>query len=101
MGSLFECRYLRIYGNGNTVDTANHLYELEIASQSFNTVIDGSGILTNSITADKLKVNSLSAVSATIGVLRTSTEGARTEISDNLIQVFDSAGNVRIKLGVF
>ena len=101
MGSLFECRYLRIHGNGNTVNTGNHLYEVELSSQSFNTVIDGSGILTNSITADKLDVNTLSAVSATIGLLRTSTEGARTEISDNLIEVFDSNGKTRIKLGVW
>lgn len=70
MGSLFECRYLRIYGNGNTVDIANHLYELEIASQSFNTVIDGSGILANSITADKIKVNNLSAISADLGIIK-------------------------------
>lgn len=70
MGSLFECRYLRIYGNGSTVNTGNHLYELEIASQSFNTVIDGSGILTNSITADKIQVNDLSAISADLGTIK-------------------------------
>lgn len=73
MGSLFECRYLRIYGNGNTVTTGNDLYELEIASQSFNTVIDGSGILTNSVTADKIQVDSLSAVSANLGTIQVGT----------------------------
>lgn len=73
MGSLFECRYLRIYGNGNTVNTDNNLYEIEIASQSFNTVIDGSGILTNSVTADKLWVNNLSAISADLGTIRVDT----------------------------
>ena len=73
LGSLFECRYLRIYGNGNTVNTGNHLYEIEIASQSFNTVIDGSGILTNSITADKINVNNLSAISADLGTIKVGT----------------------------
>lgn len=73
MGSLFECRYLRIYGNGNTVNTGNHLYEFEIASQSFNTVIDGSGILTNSITADKIQVNNLSAISGNLGSIKVGT----------------------------
>lgn len=73
MGSLFECRYLRIYGNGNTVDTANHLYELEISSQAFSTVIDGSGILTNSITADKIQVSNLSAISGNLGSIKVGT----------------------------
>ena len=73
MGSLFECRYLRIYGNGNTLNTGNHLYEIELASQSFNTVIDGSGILTNSITADKINVNNLSAISANLGTIQVDT----------------------------
>ena len=73
MGSLFECRYLRIYVNGNTVNTGNHLYEVELSSQSFNTVIDGSGILTNSISADKIQVSNLSAISANLGTIQVDT----------------------------
>lgn len=66
----------------------------------------GDRITAGTITADKLeanalKVESLSSVSATIGLLRTKESGARVEISDNLIQVFDSEGNTRIKLGIF
>ena len=50
---------------------------------------------------DTASIGSLSAVSATIGTLRTKTSGARTEIKDNLIEVYDDAGKVRIKMGVF
>ena len=63
--------------------------------------VGGELIVHGSVTADKMQVGSLSAISATIGVLRTSTEGARTEISDNLIEVFDSNGKTRIKIGVW
>lgn len=105
MGSLFECRYLRIYGNGNTVNTGNHLYEIEIASQAFNTVIDGSGILANSITADKINVNNLSAISANLGSIKVGTANiddlaiTTLKIQDravttSLTQSFDFAWNV-------
>lgn len=50
---------------------------------------------------DTANINSLSAICATIGTLRTKTSGARTEISDNLIQVFDANGKVRVKLGIW
>ncbi len=61
----------------------------------------GELIVNGAITAEKLNVNELSAVSATIGTLRTATTGARTEIRDNLIQIFDSSNRVRVKIGVF
>jgi hypothetical protein len=48
-----------------------------------------------------LKVGELSAITATIGTLRTATSGARTEIKDNLIEVYDSSGNLRVRLGVW
>ncbi|MEG0486343.1 MAG: hypothetical protein RR575_00260 [Acinetobacter sp.] len=63
--------------------------------------IDGGKIRADTVTATQISVNELSAISATIGLLRTSTEGARTEISDNLIEVFDSSGKTRIKIGVW
>ena len=104
MGNLFECRYLRIYGNGNTVNIGNHLYKIEIASQSFNTVIDGSGILTNSITADKLQVGSLSAISANLGTMvslkdQSRPYGARTVITGALYETFDDNNVRRVRLG--
>ncbi|MCU4491311.1 phage tail protein [Acinetobacter guillouiae] len=41
------------------------------------------------ISATKIHAESLSAVSATIGVLRTATSGSRMEIRDNVIKCFD------------
>lgn len=50
---------------------------------------------------DKASITSLSAVSATIGTLRTATTGARTEISDNLIKVYDENNVLRVRIGVW
>ena len=71
-----------------------------------NTIIDGNVIANHmlqagAITADKLAVDSLSAVSAKIGKLRTRDTGARTEISDNLIEVFDEGEKTRVRIGIF
>lgn len=71
-----------------------------------NTIIDGNVIVNHmlqagAITADKLAVDSLSAVSAKIGKLRTKDIGARTEISDNLIEVFDEGEKTRVRIGIF
>ena len=63
--------------------------------------ISSDKLQADSVTADKLKVNSLDAITATIGTLRTKTSGARVEISDNLIQVFDDNNVLRVRLGVF
>lgn len=56
-------------------------------------------ITAGSVTASKMSVDSLSAITATIGTLRTATSGARTEISDNVIKVFDNSGTLRVKIG--
>jgi len=66
-----------------------------------NDLITSGMIKANAITADKINVSSLSAICATIGTLRTKTTGARVEISDNLIQVFDANNTLRVKLGVW
>ena len=66
-----------------------------------NNVIVGNMLAAKSISADKLAVNELSAITANIGLLRTATSGARTEISNNLIQVFDSNGHLRVRMGVW
>lgn len=54
-----------------------------------------------SVDADKIKVDSLSAICATIGTLRTATSGARTEIKDNLIEVYDANNVLRVRMGVW
>ncbi|OWY39394.1 hypothetical protein CEK28_08730, partial [Xenophilus sp. AP218F] len=63
------------------------------------TLIGGGMIRSNSITADKMAVGSLDAISARIGTLRTATSGARTEISDNVIKVFDQNNVLRVRIG--
>nr|DAE53971.1 MAG TPA: tail protein [Bacteriophage sp.] len=71
-----------------------------------DTIIDGNVITSemiqaSAITADKLSVDSLSAITGTIGTLRTATSGARTEIKDNLIEVYDANNNLRVRMGVW
>lgn len=51
------------------------------------------------INANQVNASSLSAITATIGTLRTATSGGRTEISDNIIKVFDASGTIRVKIG--
>ncbi|KWN75030.1 phage tail fiber protein [Burkholderia ubonensis] len=53
------------------------------------------------ITPEGISTPSLSALSATIGTLRTATSGRRTEISDNLIQIFDENNVLRTRMGVW
>lgn len=64
-------------------------------------VIAKGMIQAGAITADKLDVTNLSAITAKIGTLRTATSGARTEIKDNLIEVYDSNNRLRVRIGVW
>lgn len=66
-----------------------------------NNVIVSRMLAAKAITADKLAVTSLSAITAKIGKLETATSGARAVIQDNLIQVFDSNNRLRVRLGVW
>ena len=63
------------------------------------TWIDGGKVTANSLTADKISVATLSAISATIGILRTATSGARMEIHTDKILVFDASNALRVKIG--
>jgi len=73
--------------------------ELTPYSPPGQTYINGGAMITGSITADKLQVNSLDAISATIGILRTATSGARMEIHSDKILVYDASNMVRVRLG--
>lgn len=70
-----------------------------------DTKIDGNTITNNmlagSISADKLQVDNLSAITAKIGELKTADTGARTVIKDNLIEVYDENNTVRVRMGIF
>lgn len=63
------------------------------------TEIDGGKIYTNSITANQIQVDSLSAISANMGTFIGGNAGSdRVEIDNNGIRVYDAAGTLR---GVF
>ena len=63
--------------------------------------ITAEKIAAGAITANTLGVTELSAITAKIGTLRTATTGARTEIKDNLILVYDQNNMLRVKMGVW
>lgn len=56
-------------------------------------------IADGTITAPKITVAQLDAISATIGTLRTATSGQRVEVRDNKIIVYDASNVVRVKIG--
>lgn len=62
-------------------------------------IIDGAGIRTGTITADRMSVGSLDAITANIGTLRTASSGQRVEISSNVIKVYDASNVLRVRLG--
>ena len=57
-------------------------------------------IVNGSITADKLSVNSLDAISAVIGTLRSATTGARFELRTTGLRLYDSGNTLRVSLEV-
>lgn len=84
-----------------TTTTINGKY-LHVTGQTVfdNNVIVSRMLAAKAVTADKLAVTSLSAITANIGILRTKTSGARTEIKDNLIEIYDNNNFRVIALGV-
>lgn len=71
------------------------------AQQIDSGAVTSDKIKAGAVTAEKMEVESLSSVSATIGTLRTATSGARTEIKDNLIEVYDENNVLRVRMGVW
>lgn len=63
--------------------------------------IGGELIVNGAITADKISVGSLSAISATIGLFKTAPSGRRVEISDNGIRIFGDQWFPLIEIGDF
>ena len=66
-----------------------------------NNVIVSRMLAAKAITADKLAVTSLSAITANIGLLRTAISGARMEIKDNLIEAYGSDNKRYVRIGVW
>ena len=95
----------------NTI-TANHIVSGSISGDKIaaNTIsgdnikagtIGTNKIQAGAVDATKLKVDSLSSITARIGSLKTADTGARVEIHDNLIQVFDEKNRLRVRMGVW
>lgn len=76
---------------------ANAIVAGKVAAGAISTTELAAG----AVTAAKMNVASLSAITATIGLLRTATSGARTEIEDNVIRVYDSSNVLRVRLGIW
>ena len=71
----------------------------QIGGLKITRVMDSVLIKDGAITAQKISVAQLDVVSPQIGILRTTNQGARTEIRDNLIAIYDSNNTRRIHLG--
>lgn len=63
--------------------------------------VTANKIQAGAVTAAKISVTSLSAITADVGLLRTASSGARSEIEANQIRVYDSAGTMRVRIGVW
>lgn len=63
--------------------------------------VTANKIQAGAVTAAKISVTSLSAIVADVGLLRTASSGARSEIEANQIRVYDSAGTMRVRIGVW
>jgi predicted phage tail protein len=88
------CKDIRFgpYGNPSAVQPSNPITAGNASTYIANAAVNLAQINTASI-------GSLSAITATIGTLRTATSGARTEIADNVIRVYDSSNLLRVKIG--
>ena len=76
----------------------------QITSSNSNSLIGNDAIVTGHIsadcvTADEIDVGTLDAISATIGTLQSSTSNPKLVIQTDKIQVFDSSGNERVRIG--
>ena len=80
------------FAHGGLTNTATRFYWLKSVDFSGNT-----SAFTASVTATT--ITSLDEVSGFIGTLRTASSGERVEIKDNLIEVYDSADTIRVKIG--
>lgn len=76
---------------------ANTITSSNIASNA----VTSFQIQAGAVTADKIDVNTLSAITARIGELKTADTGARMELKDNLIRIYDENNVLRVKMGVW
>lgn len=77
------------------------LIDIDGTTRIGNNIITENMIQSNAVTAGKISVSSLSAITAVIGELKTASSGARMEIKDNLIRVYDANNKLRVRMGVW
>lgn len=63
--------------------------------------LDGNIFAKGSITADKIHAESLSALTANIGHFKSAPSGARLEIKDSVLEVYDNNNKLRVRMGVW
>ena len=83
-------RYLRLYGNGSSASATNELVAIIGNASGSVTKIGSEGILTNSITADKIKVDSLSAISGDLGTIKVGSANIE-DLAVDTIKIKDNA----------
>lgn len=94
-GTRMNDYYGRTIIDGDRIKTKTVYADTVLVDGSITTRTLGAGI----VTADKIGVDKLSAIKADVGLLRTATSGARTEIEANQIRVYDSNNVLRVLMG--
>jgi hypothetical protein len=89
-----------VYGQITAATASTYIANLAVGTAQIALLAVGDAQI-SSLNVGKVVAGSLSALSATIGTLRTATTGARTEITDNLIRIYDSSNVMRVRLGVW
>jgi len=85
----------------NTITASEIAANTITAAQIATNAITADEIAAGAVTAAKMSVTELSAITATIGTLRTATTGARLEIASNQIRVYDGSNVLRVRLGIW
>ena len=97
MPAAFGCLYFQI----NQGEYESNPAYWTVGDVTVRRQMGGELIVNGAITAEKISVNSLSAVSATIGLFKTAPSGRRVEISDNGIRIYGTQTFPLVEIGDF
>lgn len=84
---------------GNVIVYGPFVFEVREPVTSVTAPIYMDDAAINLAQINTASITSLSALTATIGLLRTASSGQRVEIADNVIRVYDSSNILRVKIG--
>jgi hypothetical protein len=96
---------MRLRANGSLIVdgaiTANSLATDSVTANAIKAgAVVAASIATGAVTASKINVTSLSAISGNMGTFTSgTTSGARTVISGDKIEVYDSSNKIRVRIG--